>query len=116
MSPFGRQLLSRSKLWLSDGTFECAPAPFVQLYVVATQSPSNQILPACYFLLQDKTSESYNRLWEEVKQQLPDDRVDGPETLKIDFELGACNTFKAIFHESKVCCYFYRHFELFSKI
>ena len=114
MSPFGRQLLARSKLWLSDGTFQCAPAPFVQLYVVAAQSPSNRILPACYFLLQDKTSESYSRLWEEIKQELPHDHDNGPETLKIDYELGACNTFKAVFDETKVCALTYVIKKLFS--
>ncbi len=114
MSPFGRQILARSKLWLCDGTFECAPAPFVQLYVVAAQSPSNRILPVCYFLLQDKHSDSYSCLWEEIKQELPKDYDDGPETLKIDFELGACNTFKAVFPDAKVCAYVLHHNESFS--
>ena len=101
MSPFGQKLLSRSSIWASDGTFHSAPPPFKQLYVIAALSPTKRILPAAYILLQDKHSESYTRMWEEIKNQLPED-CEGPKTLKIDFELAACNTFQTFFPDPKV--------------
>ncbi len=101
MSPFGRKLLGRSSIWASDGTFHSAPPPFKQLYVIAALSPTKRILPAAYVLLQDKQSESYSRMWEEIKNQLPED-CEGPEILKIDFEMAAFNTFKTFFPDTKV--------------
>jgi len=108
MSPFGKQLLKRSPLWASDGTFKTAPPPFKQIYMVAAMSPSGRILPAAYALLQDKTSESYSRLWDTVQFELSSgDRHEhqGPKTLKVDFEQAAINTFKAVFPQSHVIFY-----------
>ncbi len=77
--------------------------------MVAAMSPSGRILPAAYALLQNKNSESYNRLWDTIQFELSSgERHEhkGPKTLKIDFEQAAINTYKAIFPDSHVIFHF----------
>ena len=110
LSPFGRQLLKRSKLWCADGTFLTAPKPFVQIYIVAAESPAGRILPASFVLLQEKHTESYTRMWEILKDQLSSDRGQhqGPDVLKVDFETACINAFEENFPEATVrSCYLF---------
>ena len=48
VSPFGRDLLTSSKIWLSNGTFKSAPLPFHHIYVVFGQLPSDKVLPTVF--------------------------------------------------------------------
>ena len=48
LSNFGKELLSTSHVWFSDGTFTTAPPPYTQLYVVFGKLVCGKILPAIY--------------------------------------------------------------------
>ena len=50
MSPFGRNLLSTSGTWLSNGTFKSAPKPFTQLYILFGEMSSGKVILSNIFL------------------------------------------------------------------
>jgi len=102
MSPFGQQLLKSAKVWMADGTFWTAPEPFQQIYVICGLSTSGRILPASFALLPDKKTATYDRVFGAVKNQLSESGDFAPETLKIDFELAAINTFRDSFPTTRV--------------
>ena len=56
MSPTGAEILKGSDTWASDGTFECCPSPFYQLYVVCGKVTDKSCLPAAFCLLPNKVS------------------------------------------------------------
>ena len=91
-------------LWLGDGTFEVVPTMFFQLYTVHCKVGSSYP-PIIYFLLPNKTQETYARMIQALKELVPDAR---PEKILLDFEMAAINAFKAEFPASNVtCCYFH---------
>ena len=103
LSSFGVQLLKMAKLWLSDGTFFTAPAPFAQIYFICGLSLSGRVLLAAYCLLPNKETKTYSRVWEAVKVTLCDDGDDVfPEVMKMDFEAAACLAFRSSFPMSRV--------------
>ncbi|KAK2705820.1 hypothetical protein QYM36_015987 [Artemia franciscana] len=64
------KLLERSELMLSDGTFKCVPRVFFQLYTM--HGKAADVCPPClYFLLTNKTEETFKRMVEYFKQVAP---------------------------------------------
>ena len=60
LSDFGARVMSKSPVWVADGTFKCVPPQFGQLYVVhGSKHDSDKLFPACYCLLPNKQSETY---------------------------------------------------------
>jgi len=102
MSPFGKQLLTTSRLWLADGTFFTAPPPFAQVYLVCGQSVSGKILPAAYCLLPSKETRTYDRMWATMKFELSQDEDISPDILKMDYEAAAANAFRNSFPGTRI--------------
>ena len=102
MSPFGKQLLQTSRLWLADGTFFTAPPLFAQVYLICGQSISGTILPAAYCLLPCKETRMYDRMWETIKFSLSEEVAVSPEVLKLDYELAAANAFRNSFPAARI--------------
>lgn len=103
-----RQLLNwlgRSNCWFADGTFKVAPSLFYQLYTIHFQFAQGVIPPVLYCLLQDKSSATYNRLLDAVRELMPNA---APETIVTDFEKAAMTAFREKFHSCRVTgCYFH---------
>lgn len=102
MSPFGKQLLTTSRLWLADGTFFTAPPPFAQVYLVCGQSVSGNVLPAAYCLLPSKETRTYDRMWTTIKFELSLDEDVSPDVLKMDYEAAAANAFRNSFPGARI--------------
>lgn len=108
------RLLDLSRFWIMDGTFQCCPDLFYQMYTIHGQVGQNvdtrQILPLVYGLLSSKTERAYGIFLQivlrftlnEINIQL------NPETIITDFELAAIkasqNAFPTTQHK---CCFFH---------
>lgn len=97
------------KFFESDGTFDCTPEPFVQLYTIhgdlGSDEDHTRIVPLIYVLLNKKTEETYKKLFEILKQNIP-----GWEPVKFltDFELAAMNAIKIVLPSVVIKgCYFH---------
>ena len=103
----GLQQLSRSLMWYADGTFKTVPRIAAQLYTVHYEKMGN-VLPACYAIMQDRTQDTYIRLFTLIRELLPAGRQNGPSFISMDFELGAMNAFKQCFPNSQEAfCFFH---------
>uniref|UniRef100_A0A6P7FMX7 Uncharacterized protein LOC114331989 n=1 Tax=Diabrotica virgifera virgifera TaxID=50390 RepID=A0A6P7FMX7_DIAVI len=90
---FGReswlQHLQTSDVWYGDGTFAIAPSLFLQVYtVIATKY--NGVHPIFYAMLPNKTRSTYTRMFELIRQIVPNLQ---PRAIHCDFEQAA---FKAM--------------------
>ena len=99
--------MSRSNLWFGDGTFQCVPKIFTQLYTLHYEINDN-VLHGCFALMQNKTERSYEILFNAIHDLLPSNQQDGPEKFSGDFELAATNAFSTTFpNAEKQFCYFH---------
>jgi hypothetical protein len=75
-------ILRKVSMWMVDGTFAVAPKLFTQLFTIGC-TMNGFFLPLAFFLLSDKTMESYN---------LAFDMLAGfglnPKSIGCDFEAG----------------------------
>lgn len=97
--------LSRSELWLADGTFKVVPTLLYQLYSIHF-SFAGGINPAgVYCLLANKSRETYDNLMGVLKQLIP---TAAPHRILVDFESAAINSFRQAYPNSDVTgCYFH---------
>ena len=114
---FGRRrtlrAMSLSNLWFLDGTFKTAPAVAHQLYTIHYQI-QNDVLPGVYAFMSHKSEDSYTRLFNAVRNHLPENRQDGPANFSMDFELAAANAFQNIFTNGRPAfCFFHMGQSLF---
>ena len=70
-------------LLFGDGTFECVPHIFFQLYTIHSRV-GNSYPPCIYFLLPDKKRTTYDRMVGILKQLVP---ACNPERFLLDFEI-----------------------------
>jgi hypothetical protein len=70
------EVLRRSPLISVDGTFDTAPPPFVQLFILMATLPNGSTCPTVYGLLPDKTAATYTQFFKIVKD-LADDMFTG---------------------------------------
>jgi len=79
--------LSKSDVWMMDGTFKVSPALFFQLYTIHVVVPNSKyVFPCAYCLLPNKTHATYKRVFQILKtacQNLV------PRICIIDFEAAA---------------------------
>lgn len=64
-------LLKNSLIWLMDGTFQCCPLLFAQLYSVhglIGSGANAKVVPLVYALLTHKTQECYTHFFQELKR------------------------------------------------
>ena len=98
--------------WAGVRTFKSCPVIFFQLYVLHIQI-KNFSAPRLFALLPDKSQNTYNRLFQKVKESVNNE---GPDAMKMDFEKAAQNAFSNTFPETTISfCLFhlgqnvYRH-------
>ena len=90
-------------IWFGDGTFKVVPELFFQLYTVHTKIGVNYP-PCIYFLLPDKTENTYRRMVDILKELLPDII---PDIILLDFEKAAHNAFQSGYIDSDISgCFF----------
>lgn len=82
----GLELLSTSEHWFGDGTFKVCPEIFYQVYTIHAQV-NDRILPCLFALLPNKTQNTYERLFTEVANLVPNQ----PHDVLFDFERSAMN-------------------------
>ena len=102
-----RELIScfrNASIWFGDGTFSVVPEMYFQLYTVHTKI-GNNYPPCVYFLLPNKTKETYRRMFNILRDLVPNA---DPDIILLDFELAARNAFKDIFPRTEVDgCFFH---------
>ena len=81
VSSYGSTLLKNADLWAGNGTHFTAPDHFNQIYVIQASS-NNKMYPAAYALLTNKDQETYERLFDSLKDHVGSN----PTQLLIDFE------------------------------
>lgn len=97
--------LSRSSVWLADGTFKIAPTLFYQLYSIHFESVGGYHPAGVYCVMANKTRQTYDRLLVAVKSLCPDA---SPSNILVDFEMAAMNAFQHAYPESDIRgCYFH---------
>lgn len=73
-----------------DGTFDCCPCPFKQIYTIhgdiGNNSDETNIVPIFYALLVNKEKETYEIMFKKIKEALPDFK---PLKFTLDFEMSA---------------------------
>ena len=102
-----RELIScfrNASIWFGDGTFGVVPEIYFQLYTVHTKIGNNY--PSCvYFLLPNKTQETYRYMFDILRVLVPNA---DPDIILLNFELAARNAFKDIFPRTEVDrCFFH---------
>ena len=121
---FGTQanlhMLQSSRCWLADGTFKTAPSLFVQVYVVhglrggPDLAKDGHLLPSLFVLLACKTESIYRRMWEQIRILCP---YAQPQSMLLDFEKAAINSFSVVWPLTVVkCCFFHLTQNVWRKI
>lgn len=97
-------LLASKPHWLGDGTFDTAPTGS-QLYTVHALVDEFHTVPLVYCIMQRRTSESYEKVFNELKRLEPE--LD-PQSFTIDYEQSAIASIKHIFPDVEVSgCFFH---------
>jgi hypothetical protein len=91
------RILANSKRWHSDGTFDCAPEMFYQLYIIHARY-KKQMLPCVYALLSHKTESIYKQLLGFLKEGAIKLGLRlNPQIVLTDFEIAAQNAYEFSF-------------------
>ena len=103
-----RQLETRDDvnplIWFGDGTFKVVPEFFFHLYTIHTKI-GNNYPPCIYFLLPNKTENTYRRMVTTIKRLVPNDT---PDIILLDFEIAVRNAFQDGFPNTVVAgCFFH---------
>ena len=102
----GLQLLGQSQHWYADGTFKVCPQVFFQVYTIHAQI-NGQVLPCVFSLLPNKAERTYDRLFQEIINLIPNFE-DGPMSILLDFERAAMNVAETRLPYSNVTgCFFH---------
>jgi hypothetical protein len=108
MLVFGTQdnltILESHRHWYVDGTFKVAPTLFYQLFTIHALIDKSA-LPMVYALLQNKTKQSYKRLFQFMLTTKPNL---APLTVTMDYEKACQNAIMCVFPESNIAgCLFH---------
>ena len=91
-------------IWFGDGTFNVVPSMYYPLYTIHCKV-GNSDPPCVYFLLPDKTEQTYSRMVQILANLLPDAN---PEKILLDFEVAAHNAFRAVYRNTSISgCFFH---------
>ena len=114
---FGRQSWCRflidSDIWYCDGTFKLAPLIFNQVYVIMAKR-HDSVHPVLYALLQNKSRETYSRMFQMIKDSIPGVN---PISISCDFELAAIQAMTANFPQVQIkACFFHLKHNFFKQV
>ena len=103
------QILQESTTWIMDGTFKVAPRLVFQLYTihaVVQRGTGTETYPCVYALLPNKTTETYVRLLNVVRNAQPMQAT--PTMIMIDFENASKAAVNQVFPNATVSgCFFH---------
>ncbi|KAL3105495.1 hypothetical protein niasHT_026929 [Heterodera trifolii] len=110
-SPRQLQLLKKSAVIVSDGTFKQAPKGIYQVYRVFGFVAATHAVPLCTALMRGKSRVIYQRLWSTLRQELED--TEGELMISqanFDFEPASIEEFRLNFIHvhCKMCCFHVR--------
>uniref|UniRef100_A0A914H0X5 MULE transposase domain-containing protein n=1 Tax=Globodera rostochiensis TaxID=31243 RepID=A0A914H0X5_GLORO len=110
-SPRQLQLLKKSAVIVSDGTFKQAPKGIYPVYRVFGFAAGTHAVPLCTALMRGKTRAIYGRFWSKLRQELDD--TDGELQIaqaNFDFEPASVQEFRQNFiHvQCKMCSFHVR--------
>ncbi|KAL3108016.1 hypothetical protein niasHT_014022 [Heterodera trifolii] len=110
-SPRQLQLLKKSAVIVSDGTFKQAPKGIYQVYRVFGFVAATHAVPLCTALMRGKSRVIYQRFWSTLRQELED--TEGELMISqanFDFEPASIEEFRLNFIHvhCKMCCFHVR--------
>lgn len=92
--------------WFADGTFRVTPQQYEQLYTIHVIDLQGVNRPCAYALMSGKSEEDYVHLLQNLIQLSPPGTV--PNTVIVDFELAAINSFRHLFPQCTITgCFFH---------
>jgi len=77
----------------SDGTFSIVPNLFKQLYTIHGKVYQS-VVPLVYVLMPEKSQEAYRKVFNVLKELIPNF---APQTVMTDFEKGSINAYNEVF-------------------
>jgi hypothetical protein len=105
VSPKGRQGLHNVKDYLCDGTFDCCPIPFKQIYTIhgdiseTNSQDETNIVPIFYVLLVDKTTSTYITMFNKFKEALWSFNT---KKFILDFEAATMSAIEHVFPDAVI--------------
>uniref|UniRef100_A0A8R1DPK5 MULE domain-containing protein n=1 Tax=Caenorhabditis japonica TaxID=281687 RepID=A0A8R1DPK5_CAEJA len=106
-SETGLQLLARSFIVFVDGTFDCCPPGYQQMFSFHVYLSENDVRPVLFALLGDKQLNSYTALLDEITK-IPALSAWNPTLLISDYETNIRNSFINKFPLCAIAgCYFH---------
>lgn len=86
-----------------DGTFDCCPSPFKQIYTIhgdiGNNSDETNIVPIFYTLLINKEKGTYEMMFKKIKEALPDFK---PLKFTLDFEMSTIVAINDVFPTAEI--------------
>lgn len=79
LSDDGKRRLKKYTNWSADGTFRTAPLNMLQIYVICV-IVNRHVIPCAFAFMANKSGESYNRLFQQIRTSLGND-FNGPDTI-----------------------------------
>jgi len=102
MSETGKEVLAKSEVWYTDGTFKAISGTiFSQVFMVLGQSAVGKVVPCVFALLPDKEKATYKRVAEAIKQQFGDIPIRLKKIMQ-DYEKGMNLGFQSVFPEAEI--------------
>lgn len=105
VSPKGRTDLKNVNDYMCDGTFDCCPGPFEQIFTIqgdisnADNPEETNIVPIFYALLVNKTKSTYITMFQKIKETLPGF---DPKKFVLDFEAATMSAIEQVFPEAVI--------------
>lgn len=107
------RVLKESPIWIMDGTFQCCPVLFAQLYsihgIVGDAGYNTKTVPLVYALLSSKSQGCYTHFFEQLKCYADslNENILAPNLVMTDFEVAVINSVRSVFIEAThKCCLF----------
>ncbi|KAG0435736.1 hypothetical protein DMUE_4566 [Dictyocoela muelleri] len=91
------QILRKSNLWMSDGTFYSSPKEYSQVYIIYCNA-FGKIIPTIYILMKSKSENAYSIVFNKIKELTNS----GPKMILIDFETSVYNAISNVFPEVEI--------------
>lgn len=89
--------------FFGDGTFDCCPSPFYQIFTIHGDAGSDahetNVVPIFYALLVNKEKSTYENKFKKIKEAVPDFN---PMKIAVDFELATMLAIKEVFPAAKI--------------
>uniref|UniRef100_A0A914D7M3 MULE transposase domain-containing protein n=2 Tax=Acrobeloides nanus TaxID=290746 RepID=A0A914D7M3_9BILA len=101
-SPRMIKLLSKSKRWFADGSYQYSPAGVAQVYRIFGMVQNRKAYPMFECIMMNKTEGHYEKIFRVLNDQFKTMNVSPSVKIALfDCELGAVNAFRTVFPKAK---------------